>query len=365
MSTIVAKVGTSSLTDDVGVIDTAAIEKLCGEVAQLRVDGHDVVVVSSGAVSAGVAALGLKERPTDTPTLQALAAAGQSRLMRTYDDILATHGLVPAQVLLVPHDFIERRQYLHARQTLTRLLELGAVPIVNENDALADDEIRFGDNDRLAALVAHLVNADLLVLLTDTPGVLTADPRLDANASLIEEVVGIDRAFEEQMGGAGSQRGSGGMASKVAAAAHRVVVGCAGRDRRGRSTWRAARCRRGRRGRGHGGAPARAPPAGAQAAGSRSRWRPRAWSRSTREHVAALVDGNRSLLPGGVVGVKGDFLADDAIEVAGPGGVVFAKGLSRIDAHDLSQVMGRRTSELPEGWPHEVVHRDDLVVLPG
>ena len=180
MSTVVAKVGTSSLTNRVGVIDVAAIEKLCDEVAQLRVDGHDVVVVSSGAVSAGVAALGLTERPTDLPTLQALAAAGQSRLMRTYDDILATHGLVAAQVLLVPHDFVERRQYLHARQTLVRLLELGAVPIVNENDAIADDEIRFGDNDRLAALVAHLVHADLLVLLTDTPGVLTADPRLDA-----------------------------------------------------------------------------------------------------------------------------------------------------------------------------------------
>ena len=286
MSTIVAKVGTSSLTDDVGVIDTAAIEKLCGEVAQLRVDGHDVVVVSSGAVSAGVAALGLKERPTDTPTLQALAAAGQSRLMRTYDDILATHGLVPAQVLLVPHDFIDRRQYLHARQTLTRLLELGAVPIVNENDALADDEIRFGDNDRLAALVAHLVNADLLVLLTDTPGVLTADPRLDANASLIEEVVGIDRAFEEQMGGAGSSARERRDGLQGGRRAHRVVVGCAGGHRRRGSTWRAARCGRGRRRCGHGGAPARAPPAGAQAVDRVRARLPRASSRSTRARVA-------------------------------------------------------------------------------
>jgi glutamate 5-kinase len=364
MSTVVAKVGTSSLTNRVGVIDVAAIEKLCDEVAQLRVDGHDVVVVSSGAVSAGVAALGLTERPTDLPTLQALAAAGQSRLMRTYDDILATHGLVAAQVLLVPHDFVERRQYLHARQTLVRLLELGAVPIVNENDAIADDEIRFGDNDRLAALVAHLVHADLLVLLTDTPGVLTADPRLDANASLIEEVIGIDRAFEEQMGGAGSSRGSGGMASKVAAAriaswsGVRAVIAAA--DRPNVLLDAVA---------GVGGVGTVVHPHERRLP-ARKLWIAFALAAAGVVEVdegarRALVDGNRSLLPAGVTGVKGDFMADDAIELAGPDGIVFAKGLTRIDAHQLAQVTGRRTSDLPEGWPHEVVHRDDLVVLPG
>src|SRR5881392_4290552 len=147
-------------------------------------------------------------RVSDLATLQALSAVGQSRLMRVYDDILARHGLVGGQVLLAPLDFVHRSQYLHARGTLTRLLDLGVVPVVNENDAVADDEIRFGDNDRLAALVAHLVSADVLVLLTDTPGLLTADPRLDTDASLIEEIVEVDHELERVAGAAGSERGS-------------------------------------------------------------------------------------------------------------------------------------------------------------
>ncbi len=177
---VVAKIGTSSVTDGQGQIVAEAIAKLCREVAELRADGHRVVVVTSGAIGAGLPALGLggDRRPRDPVTLQAVSAVGQSRLMRVYDDALAAHGLVAGQVLLAPLDFVDRRQYLHARGTLTRLLELGVVPVVNENDAIADDEIRFGDNDRIAALVAHLVGADTLVLLTDTPGLLTADPRL-------------------------------------------------------------------------------------------------------------------------------------------------------------------------------------------
>ena len=152
---VVAKIGTSSLTDHAGVIDTEVIDSVCDQLAELRAAGHDVVLVSSGAVSAGVSALGLASRPTDVPTLQAISAAGQSRLMETYNRSLGRHRLVAAQVLLVPHDFVDRRQYLHARQTLLRLLELGCVPIVNENDAIASDEIRYGDNDRIATLVAR------------------------------------------------------------------------------------------------------------------------------------------------------------------------------------------------------------------
>ena len=151
-----------------------------------------MLVVSSGAVSAGVAALGLTTRPTDMPTLQALAAAGQSRLMEVWNAELGRHGLVAAQVLLGPHDFVDRTQYLHARQTLVRLLELGCVPIINENDAIANDEIRYGDNDRIAALVAHNVGADLLVLLTDLDGLYTADPRVDADAQLVSHVAADD-----------------------------------------------------------------------------------------------------------------------------------------------------------------------------
>src|SRR5579862_8865968 len=197
-SVVVAKVGTSSITDDHGDIVQAAIEKLCADVASVRAQGHRVVVVTSGAIAAGLPVLGLggEARPRDPVTLQAVSAVGQSRLMRVYDDALAAHGLVAGQVLLAPLDFVDRRQYLHARGTLTRLLELGVVPVVNENDAIADDEIRFGDNDRIAALVAHLVGADTLVLLTDTPGLLTADPRLDDSASLIEEIVEVDHELE-------------------------------------------------------------------------------------------------------------------------------------------------------------------------
>ena len=212
--TIVAKIGTSSITDHDGTISDDAIVKFCTEVAELRATGVRVVVVTSGAIAAGLPelALGGANRPTDAATLQAVATVGQSALMGTYRQAFARHGLVAGQVLLVPYDFIVRSQYLHARSTLLKLLELGVVPVVNENDAIADDEIRFGDNDRLAALVANLVSADLLVLLTDTDGVLTADPRIDADASLIEEIVEIDHQLEAIAGGAGSSRGSGGMA---------------------------------------------------------------------------------------------------------------------------------------------------------
>ena len=179
---LIVKVGTSSLTDDHGRIAVGTVEMLAAQLAGLRTGGHQVIVVSSGAVSAGLpplaGMLGLGgRRPTDLPTLQAVAAVGQPRLMAAWDAALAAHRLVPGQVLLAPLDFVHRQQYLHARQTLERLLELGVMPIVNENDAVADDELRFGDNDRLAALVAHLVRAELLILLTDTAGLLTADPR--------------------------------------------------------------------------------------------------------------------------------------------------------------------------------------------
>jgi isopentenyl phosphate kinase len=175
----VVKIGSSSITDERGEIARPAIEKLCSEVAGLRSQGHRVVVVTSGAIAAGIPVLGLPggTRPVDPAILQAVSAVGQSRLMAVYDQALGAHGLVAGQVLLAPLDFFHRSQYVHAKDTLRRLLDLGVVPVVNENDAVADDEIRFGDNDRLASLVANLVSADLLVLLTDAPGLLTAYSR--------------------------------------------------------------------------------------------------------------------------------------------------------------------------------------------
>ncbi|MCL4423108.1 MAG: glutamate 5-kinase [Actinobacteria bacterium] len=240
-SRIVVKIGSSSVTASAGGIDTGAVDKLCGEVADAVVAGNEVVIVTSGAIAAGMSVLlqyrSLPSRPNggsrrkaglwrsrldprahDSTSLQAVSAVGQSRLMGVYDEALGRYGLVAGQVLLAPLDFVNRSQYLHARGTLRRLLELGVVPVVNENDAVADEEIRFGDNDRLAALVAHLVGADVLVLLTDTDGLLTADPRLEEAATLIEEVVEIDHELEAIAGGPGTSVGSGGMASKLAAA---------------------------------------------------------------------------------------------------------------------------------------------------
>ena len=215
---IVVKIGTSSVTDEGGSIQQSVIANLCRQVAHLRGDGHEVLVVSSGAVAGGVAALGLTRRPSDTLTLQALAAVGQSRLMQEYNQQLHRHGLVGAQVLLVPNDFIDRHQYLHARDTLCRLLELGCVPVINENDAIASDEIRFGDNDRIAALVAHSVSADVLILLTDIAGLYTADPNVDPAAAFIDQVNADDPLLSVNASSTGTARGSGGMASKLAAA---------------------------------------------------------------------------------------------------------------------------------------------------
>jgi glutamate 5-kinase len=360
---VVVKIGTSSITDDGGAVDTDAVVKLCAEVAELRAQSHTVVVVSSGAIAAGQPALGLTNvRPSDMATLQAVSAVGQSRLMRVYDDTFAAHGLVAGQVLLAPLDFVHRQQYLHARQTMSRLLHLGVVPVVNENDAVADDEIRFGDNDRLAALVAQLVGADVLVLLTDIPGLLTADPRLVEDASLVEEVVTVDHELEKVAGGAGTLRGSGGMASKLAAAKMaawagvRVVIAAAGRP----SVLAAAVA-------GDPGVGTVVRPH-ARRLPARKLWIAFAVGSAGTVVVdegarRALVERNTSLLPAGVVAVEGSFEADDAVEIADPAGQVLAKGLVRHPARRVQEWAGKRTADLPSDLPHEVVHRDDLVVL--
>ena len=245
----VVKVGTSSVTDDRGSIDDGAIGKLAEEIAGVRAAGHEVVVVSSGAVAAGVAALGLAARPTDVATLHALAAAGQPRLMRSWDAALAVHGLVPAQALLVPHDFVDRRQYLHARRTLTRLLSLGTVPILNENDAIASDETRYGDNDRIAALVSHNIGAAVLVLLTDLDGLYTADPRVHDDAAAGHAGVGRRPAARHQGRARRERAGEWWDGEQARRGAHRVVVRRADRHRQQRPLRRAGRSDRRRTGR--------------------------------------------------------------------------------------------------------------------
>jgi glutamate 5-kinase len=361
---IVAKIGSSSLTNRRGHIQPAAIDKLCADVAQLRVLGDQVVVVTSGAIAAGLPVLGLADpRPTDPAVLQAASAVGQSHLLGHYNRALHERDLIGGQVLLAPLDFVNRKQYLHARRTLLVLLDLGVVPIVNENDAVADDEIRFGDNDRLAALVAHLLQADLLVLLTDTAGLLTADPRLDHRASLIEEILEVDHELERLAGGTGTDRGSGGMASKLTAAkiaawsGVRAVIAAATRP--GVLVDAVA----GKPGVGTVFVPRE------QRLAARKLWIAFAVGSSGTIVVdegarTALLKRGVSLLPAGVRSVQGAFDVDDAVEIAGPDGRVFAKGLSRHPAARLVELAGRHTSALPVEVPHEVVHRDDLVILP-
>lgn len=358
---VVAKIGTSSITDERGVISIAVVESLCTQVATLRTAGHEVLVVTSGAVAGGVAALGLSARPTDTATLQAVSAAGQVRLMGHYNTALSRHDLVGAQVLLVPNDFIDRAQYLHARQTMLRLLELGCVPIINENDALASDEIRFGDNDRIAALVAHSVDADVLILLTDTDGLYTADPSVESEAKLIAHVSANDELMTVRAGSTGTVRGSGGMASKLAAAriaswsGVRTIIANALRadvladavaNVEGVGTTFAAHDRR---------------------LTARKLWiafAAQPVGQVNVDHGArqALIGKGVSLLHAGVLAIQGEFVIGDVVDIVDLNGEVFARGLVRVNAQQATVAAGKKSSQLPDGTPSELVHRDDLII---
>ncbi len=359
---VVVKLGSSTVTTASGAIDSDVIGRVAAEVASLALSGEHVVVVTSGAIACGWSALGRTgQRPSDPSLLQALSAVGQQRLMSAWQDAFKTHGLLAGQVLLAPLDFGHRRQYLYARTTLGHLWNLGVVPVVNENDAVADEEIRFGDNDRLAALVAHLVSADVLVLLTDTPGLLSEDPRLGGSGSLIEEVLDVDQRLLDVAGGPGSG-GGGGMVSKLAGArmASRSGVTTVIADGRRPGVVKDAL--------------AGVPGVGtvcrphAERMPARKLWIAYALGAAGRLVVddgarRALVERGRSLLAAGVVGCSGGFERDDAVEIAGAEGNVFAKGLVRTSSERAAEWVGRRSEELPEDLSPVVVHRDDLVVL--
>jgi len=360
---LVLKVGSSSLTQQSGAIDQVMIERVVRQVDKWTDAGHQVLVVTSGAISAGVAAAGMGTRPTDAVTLQALSAVGQSRLMRCYDDAFAAAGLLSGQVLLSPGDFFERQQYLHARSTLDRLLSMGVVPVINENDAVADDAIRFGDNDRIAALVAQLMNAEVLVLLTDTEGLLTADPRLDENASVISEILEVDQELEALAGGAGTERGSGGMASKLSAAKMAAWSGVRTVIAAASSIEDLDAALAGEPGTGtvvqplHHRMPAR-----------------KLWiAFAVRSEGTVVVDDgaaaalrreSSSLLAVGVTSVEGAFAAGAAVDVAAADGTVFAKGLVRYDSDAVAAGAGRRSEDGLNPANSEIINRDELVVLP-
>ncbi|HEV3212645.1 MAG TPA: glutamate 5-kinase [Acidimicrobiales bacterium] len=353
---VVVKLGSTSVTTPSGDPDDALLASLCAQVAVVRDRGTRVVVVSSGAVATGLAALGIAERPSQMALLQAASAVGQPRVVRSWQDALSVHGIVAGQVLLDPADLFSRRQYLLARATFTALLDQGVVPIVNENDAVADEEIRFGDNDRLAALVAVLLGATGLVMLTDTPGLLTADPKHFDDATLIEEVTEVDRTIEALAGDATSAVGTGGMASKLAAARLATWAGIETVVADARAEGILVRLEEGATG---------------EATRFRARARPlaarKAWiafATAPRGHVGVdagahrALRGGASLLLAGVRHHGGEFFAGDAVEVVCDGALV-AKGLVRQSSAELAVV----ATGGPAPRDVVVVHHDDLVVL--
>ena len=359
---IVVKVGSSSLTTAAGGIDPARVRRLVEVLAASRGAGAEVVLVSSGAIAAGLAPLGLVRRPRALATQQAAASVGQVLLAHRYQEEFARHGIVTGQVLLTVDDVTRRAHYRNAHQTLAKLLELGVVPIVNENDTVATSEIRFGDNDRLAALVAHLVHADLLVLLSDVDGLYDGPPSR-AGSTLVPVVRSEADLAGITTGTTGASGvGTGGMTTKVDAA--RIATG-AGIHVVLTSADQAA-----------------AALAGSEvgtlfeATGKRRPTRLLWLAHATSGQgtltldagaVRAVVERRASLLAAGITGVAGSFVAGDAVDVLDPSGAVVARGLVNFDADELPALLGRSTGELKAAlgaaYEREVIHRDDLVLL--
>ncbi|MBS3909852.1 MAG: glutamate 5-kinase [Actinobacteria bacterium] len=362
---IVVKLGTSTVAKETGGIDHVQLKSIVEQVAQLKKDGYDVVIVSSGAIAAGVEGLGLKARPSTIPELQAAASVGQGLLLHEYASLFSKHGIKVGQVLLTQYDVIHRQQYLNSRNALKTLLALGVVPIVNENDATAVDEIRFGDNDTLAALVSNLIRADLLILLSDIEGLYTGDPRDGGDAKLIEMVEDITTEIESLAGGGGSSFSSGGMVTKIQAAriaifaqvgmviAHgrraNVLIDIMNDERVG--TFFAPRKKR---------------------LSAMKLWI--AFGKSPRGSVVvddgaanALISAGKSLLPAGVVGCEGRFQAGDAITVKDLQGNVFAKGLTNFSSSEVDEIKGLKSSQVLEKFSdsasEEIIHRNCLVIL--
>ena len=355
---VVVKVGSSSLTTLEHGLDEARLHALVDVLAGLRAAGREVVLVSSGAIGAGLAPLGIGGRPRDLATAQAAASVGQLRLMRAYADAFADHGITVGQVLLTADDLTRRGHYRNARQTVDRLLALGVLPVFNATDTVATEESRFGDNDRLAALVAHLSVADALVLLSDIDAVYDGDPRVGPAARIDTVTEPGDLAAVVLGSAARNGVGTGGMATKVEAA---FIAAQAGVPVVVTSTVQAAAALAGE-------------PVGTlftargRRPSARQFWlryasRPRGQVLLDAGAVAAVRDRGASLLAAGVTGVAGDFLADDPVELVGPGGAVVARGLASYDAREMPGLLGRSTGDLEPEHRRPVVHRDEMVLV--
>ena len=351
---LVVKVGSSSLTTATGGLDRAKLDTLVDALAARVTAGAHLILVSSGAIAAGLAPLGLRRRPRDLATQQAAASVGQLALGYAYAESWARYGRTVGQVLLTSDDVVRRAHYRNAQRTFARLRGLGVVPVVNENDTVATDEIRFGDNDRLAALVAHLVGADALVLLSDVGGLYDSDPRL-GEARLVPEVVS-PADVRGVLAGRGSALGTGGMLSKLDAA---TVASQAGVP-----VLLAAAAQVGRA-LGPADVGTAFAPTGVRLSARRFWLRHAAGAvgrlRLDDGAVSAVVQRRRSLLAAGVTAVEGDFEAGDVVELVDGQGVVVARGMVGFDAAELPDLIGRSTRDLPPELRREVVHADDLV----
>ena len=361
----VIKIGSALLTDNGRGLAVGAIDDWVGQIVALRKQGREILLVSSGAVAEGMTRLGWSRRPHALHELQAAAAIGQMGLIQAYESRFQRYGLHTAQVLLTHDDLADRQRYLNSRSTLRTLLRLGVVPVVNENDTVATEEIRFGDNDTLAALVANLVEADLLVLLTDQAGMYDKDPRKDAQAALLSEAQAGDVALEAMAGDAGGTLGRGGMLTKVRAAARAARSGtltviASGKEEKILQRLAAGETPGTRL------FPARAPLA------ARKQWlagRLQVRGRLTLDQGAidVLRAAGRSLLPVGVTRVEGDFERGDLVVCHSPGGEEVARGLVNYNAGESRRIIGHPSHRIEEilGYVDEpeLIHRDNLVLM--
>jgi glutamate 5-kinase len=360
---VVIKIGSSLLVDQqTGALRREWLDALMDDVADCRARKQDVLLVSSGAIALGRRSLGLGARNLRLEDSQAAAAAGQIRLAHAYQESLARHDVPVAQILLTGDDTEQRRRYLNARNTLSALLAHGSVPVVNENDTVATEEIRFGDNDRLAARVAAMIGADCLVLLSDIDGLYTADPRQNDGAEFIAEVAEITPEIEAMAGATGSHDGSGGMVTKIQAARLAGQAGCAMVIASGSSPHPIEQLRNGGKGTWF--------TTSATPASARKRWiaaslHARGSITVDAGAVKALSQG-RSLLPAGVTAIDGEFQRGDAVVVRGPDGAALGRGLTAYSCADADRIKGHHSDRIQAilGFRgrEEMIHRDDLVL---
>jgi len=365
MKRLVVKIGSNILADGKEGLDTKRISSLACDISELHNMGCDVVIVSSGAVAAGMRKLGLKEKPRDIKLKQAAAAIGQSNLIWAYERSFGEYGKKVAQVLLTRDDFSDRKRYINSKNTLLTLLSYRVVPVINENDTVATDEIKFGDNDYLASLVAGLIEAERLIILSDVEGLYTEDPRRNSRARIIEYVDEITPELEEKAGGSGSLVGTGGMYSKILAAKRAVNHGIAVHIISGRKEGLLRYLLEGKQ-------------CGTffkpkeERLSSKKGWI--AYGSRSKGNliidegaVKALVEGGKSLLPSGIVSVEGGFDTGDAVYCLDSKGNRIAKGLTNYSSSEIAKIKGVRTSEIEKilgyKYSEEVIHRDNLVLI--